>query len=326
MGLQRPCDDETRREFLFRCSESQTAYDLFGADEPLRRACARGQWMKYRDPIKSCSIPDEVAFDGPVPETATPFACIADTGKPCWVEGYKYKIVHDFSSFRLPEQPIPVRFRHQHGWGGVMGLATYWRMRWKSIYVTGYLDENGENAATWVRGAVARGDLLGVSLATGCGVFEFVENVAWVNGKLRDGPFLIARGTPVEELSVVEEGSAADSETYLLALGSPWFDFVRYSDCLCSVKELLKLRDHQGREREKFKDMARESLARTADLFGRLAQDKHDAAIARITAERGEWQARRMNERDFVRRFDSGCVESLAAASAERIKCRHAFR
>jgi hypothetical protein len=298
MGLQEPCDGETFNEFIFRASESQDAYDLLGPDAPLRRACARGQWMKYADPIKPCAIPQEVAFDGPIPETATPFACICDTGKPCWVERYKYKIVHDFSSFRLPEQPIPVRFRHQQGWGGVMGLATYWRIRGRSIYVTGYLDENGENAAAWVRRAVARGDLLGVSLATGCRVFEFIENVAWVNGKLRDGPFLIARGTPVEELSVTEEGAAADSETYLLALGSPWFDFARYSDCLLSVKELLKLRGHQGREREKFREMHREANERLEQVIARMAQDEHDAAIARNNAEFQQRLESRANDRE----------------------------
>ena len=94
-----------------RGAESQDTYDLLGDDAGLRQACARGQWLARYDPIVPRVIPREAAFKVPAPERAIPFACIASTGNHCRIKPYTYKVLHDFSSLRLPEEPIPVRFR-----------------------------------------------------------------------------------------------------------------------------------------------------------------------------------------------------------------------
>jgi len=107
MELQEPCDDETLTEFLFRASESQSAYDLLGDDKPLRLACAQGEWLKVHDPIEPHAMPREVKTSlSAVPEGAVSFSCICDSGRPCRIEPYPFPVIHDLASMRLDEEKV----------------------------------------------------------------------------------------------------------------------------------------------------------------------------------------------------------------------------
>ena len=320
MGLPRPCTGETEREFLVRGAESQDTYDLLGDDAGLRQACARGQWLARYDPIVPRVIPREVAFKAPVPERAIPFACIASTGNPCRIEPYTYKVIHDFSSLQLPEEPIPVRFRHFDGWNSVIGRVTYMRIRGRDLYAAGWLVDSGENAVTWIKERVAAGDLLGVSLGTATHAFEYAPNVACANGRIHDGPLLVARKTPIEELSVCPEGLAADKDTYLLMVGMPWLNFARYCDCRLSVAELLKLRRRFDEGNAKLAEVKALAKKKAEEIRAQTREWERQDLLAERAAQLRERQETKANQRDYIRAFDSGRLEVLAAASLERCK------
>ena len=144
-----------------------------------------------------------------------------------------------------------------------------------------------------------------------------------LNSRIHDGPLLVARKTPIEELSVCPEGLAADKDTYLLMVGMPWLNFARYCDCRLSVAELLKLRQCFDAGNARLAEARALGKMKAEEIRAQMREWERQDLLAERAAQLQERQETDANRRERVRAFDSGRLEVLAAALHER--CRPGF-
>jgi hypothetical protein len=164
-------------------------------------------------------------IDGDVEDRPVPFMMVVDSGGASRCDGYPFDVVHDLSSLVSSEQ-IPVFFRHETG----IGLATRVDFLGGKLVASGVLWHSGYDLlGKNLVGSARSGTAWQVSAGTILHELDLVEEgqSVQVNGRSFAGPVLIARNAELLEMSIVQEGEAADRDSYVLIFGSQFFEDYR---------------------------------------------------------------------------------------------------